>query len=476
MSELTEIGGVAAGKLIAEGKLSPVEFTRAYLDRIEALEPTLHAFAHVMADQAMAQARACEAEIAAGVRKGPLHGVPVAVKDLCDTTDAPTAAGFPMFAGRRQDADATVVQRIRAAGAVLIGKTQLSEGALAIHHPDVTLPVNPWRADLWTGSSSSGSGVAAAAGLCAAAIGSDTGGSIRFPAICNAVVGIKPTWGRVSRHGVFPLSWTLDHVGPLARRVEDAAALLGIVAGRDDNDPTTLAAPVPDYLGQGHASLGGLRLGFDEAYASDGVLPDTVAILKRAIEILTGRGAVLRPVTMPASEAAQRAWTPICLSEALSVHQDLGADPAGYSDSFKQFLAAGAAVSGVDYARANLARRQFAGNLDALFETIDLMVVPVTPNPVPTVDEFHRICPDPEGLEKLIRFTCIYDVSGHPTITLPAGLSATGEPLAFQLVGPRLSEDVLIRAGLAWQADFGWDGRPAAGVSETTTPLSFVSG
>ncbi|MBX3567857.1 MAG: amidase [Rhizobiaceae bacterium] len=461
MSELTEIGGVAAGRLIAQGRLSPVELTSAYLARIEALEPKLHAFAHVMADQAMAQARTCEAEIAAGLRKGPLHGVPVAVKDLCETADAPTAAGFPMFADRRAGHDATVVERIRASGAVLIGKTQLSEGALAIHHPDVTLPVNPWRADLWTGSSSSGSGVAAAAELCAAAIGSDTGGSIRFPAICNAVVGIKPTWGRVSRHGVFPLSWTLDHVGPLARRVEDAAALLGIVAGRDERDPTSLAAPVPDYLDDGGTGLAGLRLGFDESYATDGVLPETAAILKRAIEVLGGRGTVLKAVTMPQSDAAQRAWTPICLSEALCVHQDLkGADPAGYSDSFKQFLAAGAAVSGAEYARANLARRQFAGNLDALFETIDLMVVPVTPNPVPTVDEFHRICPDPEGLERLIRFTCIYDVSGHPTITLPAGLSSAGEPLAFQLVGPRLSEHLLIRAGLAWQADFGWRARP----------------
>lgn len=197
-TELTDIAGVEAGRLIKAGKISPVELTEAYLDRIEKLDDRLHAFVHVMADSARAVAKQREEEVRQGRIRGPLHGVPIAVKDLCDTDNAPTAAGFPMFRKRHPKTNATVVDRIAAAGAVLIGKTELSEGALAIHHPEVTLPVNPWRADLWTGSSSSGSGVAAAARFCAAAIGTDTGGSIRFPAICNAVVGIKPTWGRVS--------------------------------------------------------------------------------------------------------------------------------------------------------------------------------------------------------------------------------------------------------------------------------------
>lgn len=461
-TRLTELGAVEAARLIAAKKLSPVDLTRAALERLERLQPRLHAFAHVMADEALEQAGRLEQEAASGTIRGPLHGIPVAVKDLCDTQDVPTAAGMPMFRNRRPKSDATVVARLRQAGAVLLGKTELSEGALAIHHPDITLPVNPWRADLWTGSSSSGSGVAVAAELCAAAIGTDTGGSIRFPALCNAVVGIKPTWGRVSRHGVFPLSWTLDHVGPLARRVEDAALMLQVVAGRDENDPTSLTNPVEDYVGGLSQGLKGVRLGFDEAYATDGVMAETVAALMKAIDILRGRGAVLTPIRMPASASAIQAWTPICLSEAVCVHDGLeGADPAGYSASFREFLAAGVAVSGADYARANLARRQFAGNLDAVFDTVDLMIVPVTPNPVPTVEEFARICPDPEGLERLIKFTCIYDVSGHPTITLPAGLSGSGEPIAFQLVGPRLGEAMLCRAGHAWQQDFAWNGRPA---------------
>lgn len=463
-NDMLELGLIEAARAIAGRALSPLELTSATLDRIEALQPRLGAFAHVMREEALERARTLEAEAARGELRGPLHGVTVAVKDLCDTAAIPTAVGMPMFRNRRPKADATVVKRLYDAGAVIVGKAEMSEGALALHHPDVVAPVNPWRADLWTGSSSSGSGVAVAAGLCQAAIGTDTGGSIRFPSLSNAIVGIKPTWGRVSRHGVFPLSWTLDHVGPMARRVEDAAAVLGVVAGRDSADATSLAAPVPDYAGGLNQSLKGLRLGFDERYATADVLPETRSVLSRAIDALVARGLTLHAIEMPETRDAIQAWTPICLSEAVCVHKDLEGAPAeGYSEAFRQFLDAGQGVTGEAYARANLARRQFAGNLNALFEQIDLMIVPVSGNAVPTVEEFARICPDPEGLERLIYFTCIYDISGHPTITLPAGLSSSGEPLGFQLVSAHLGEPLLCRAGQAWQADFGWDQRPPLG-------------
>ncbi len=460
-SDPLEMGLTEAARAIADGALSPLELTSATFERIDALQPRLGAFAHVMREEALERARTLEAEAARGALRGPLHGTTVAVKDLCDTAAVPTAVGMPMFRNRLPAADATVVERLYEAGAIVVGKTELSEGALALHHPDVVAPVNPWREDLWTGSSSSGSGVAVAAGLCQAAIGTDTGGSIRFPSLNNAVVGIKPTWGRVSRQGVFPLSWTLDHVGPMARRVEDAAALLGVIAGRDPADPTSLAAAVPDYVGSLNRSLKGLRLGFDERYATADVLAETQAILSKAIEVFVARGVTLHAIEMPETRDAIQAWTPICLSEAVCVHKDLeGAQAEGYSESFRQFLDAGEGVTGQAYARANLARRQFAGNLNALFEQIDLMIVPVSGNAVPTVEEFARICPDPEGLERLIYFTCIYDVSGNPTITLPAGLSSSGEPLGFQLVAAHLGEALLCRAGQAWQADFGWDQRP----------------
>jgi amidase len=218
---------------------------------------------------------------------------------------------------------------------------------------------------------------------------------------------------------------------------------------------------VPDYVGGLRKSLSGVRLGFDERYATTDVLDETKAILDQAIRILSARGVALRAVKMPETRDAIRSWTPVCLAEAVCVHEHVeGARPDGYSQSFVQFLEAGKGVSGKDYARANLARRQFAGNLNAVFADVDLLLVPVTGNAVPTFEEFARICPDPEGLERLIYFTCIYDVSGHPTITLPAGLSSSGEPLGFQLVAPHLGEDLLCRAGFAWQEDFGWDGRP----------------
>ena len=460
-SDLAYLGLSEAAALVAERKVSPVELTRNVLDRISALQPSLRAFSVVRSERAIRQAEILESEAQHGALRGPLHGVPVAVKDLCDIRGEPTAAGIPMFRDRVAEDDSTVVQRLEQAGAIIVGKTELSEGALALHHPDVALPVNPWRDDLWTGSSSSGSGVAVAAGLCYAAIGSDTGGSIRFPSLCNAIVGIKPTWGRVSRHRVFPLSWTLDHVGPMCRRVEDSAAVLAAIAGRDDNDATSLPAPVPYYPTEMRQGVKGLRVGFDEAYATSNVIPETIDALRRAIKVLVGQGAELKSIHMPATREAIAAWTPICLSEALCVHAETAkAQSRGYSEFFRQFLEAGAAVSGKDYAKANLARRQFAGNLEALFRDIDLMLVPVTPNPVPTVEEFAKICPDPEGLEKLIYFTCIYDVSGHPTITLPAGLSPRSEPIAFQLVSRYLGEDLLVRAGKTWQEEFDWRPRP----------------
>lgn len=461
MNDITELSGIEAGRRIAEGKLTSADLVRAALDRADRLDGRLHAFALRLDDDALAQAEALDRETEEGRSRGPLHGVPVAVKDLCDMAGQPTAAGLPMFRDCRAQADATVVERLRAAGCVIIGKTELSEGALALHHPDVTKPVNPWRADLWTGSSSSGSGVSVAAGIVPGAIGSDTGGSIRFPALCNGIVGLKPTWGRVSRHGVFPLSWTLDHVGPLARTVEDAAAMLQAIAGRDDRDSTSLAAPVPDYLAATRAGVRGLRIGFDAAYATEGVLPDTVAAMERALDILESAGATRCAYTMPDSAAANAAWTPICLSEAYSAHEELAVTtPEGYSEGFRAALAAGKGFTGADYARANIERRKFAGALARVFEEVDLLLVPVTPNAVPTVEEFARICPDPEGLERLIRYTCLYDVSGNPTITLPAGLSEAGEPLAFQLVAPHLEEARLFAAGAAVQTAFGFDARP----------------
>jgi len=240
---------VEVGQRVQARRLSSVEVTQAVLDRIARLDGRLKSYATLTADLALAQAKQADAEIGRGTIRSPLHGVPIAVKDLCHTKGIPTAAGMPIHKDYRPERDATVVARLREAGAVLLGKLQMTEGAFAQHHPSMAAPVNPWSAAHWTGASSSGSGVATAAGLCFGALGTDTLGSIRFPSTMNGITGLKPTWGRVSRAGVFALAESMDHIGPMTRSAADAAALLGVIAGADADDPTATQDPVPDYLG-----------------------------------------------------------------------------------------------------------------------------------------------------------------------------------------------------------------------------------
>ena len=252
-------------------RISPLEVTRAQLDRIAALDGKLGSYVQVMADAAMAQAETAHAEIAAGRYRGPLHGVPIALKDLFWTKGVPTAAGTSVHRGFRPDQDASVVRRLNEAGAIVLGKLQLTEGAYSDHHPSVTPPTNPWNADYWPGISSSGAAVATAAGLCYGALASDTGGSIRWPCAANGLTGLKPSWGRVSRHGMFELAASLDHVGTIARSAVDAGAMLGVIAGHDRADPTAVLDPVPDYLAAAEQPARGLRIGFDAKWSIDGV-------------------------------------------------------------------------------------------------------------------------------------------------------------------------------------------------------------
>jgi amidase len=250
-------------RLIEAKEISPVELTQMMLNRIHTLDVRLHSYATVMADEALAAARAAEREIQSGNYRGPLHGVPIAVKDLCYTKGVPTRGGLKVLDGFIPEFDASVVAKLKAAGAVLLGKLTTTEGAMVGYHRDFDIPVNPWGEELWAGVSSSGSGVATAAGLCFASLGTDTGGSIRFPSTANGIVGLKPTYGRVSRYGVLPLAESLDHVGPMTRSVRDAAIVLEAIAGHDVNDPTSLEVPVPRMLDEIGRGVQGLRIGFD---------------------------------------------------------------------------------------------------------------------------------------------------------------------------------------------------------------------
>jgi amidase len=452
-------GAVETGKAIARGKLSSLAATRAMLARIKQVDSATKSYVILMEDNALAEAKRADHEAASGKHRGPLHGVPLAVKDLCDAVGYPTTGGIPMFAEHKATMDSTVVARLRTAGAVILGKLKLTEGAMALHHPDVEPPVNPWNGELWTGVSSSGSGVAVAAGLCFGALGSDTGGSIRFPSQANRIVGLKPTWGRVSRAGVFPLAETLDHVGPMTRRVEDAAAMLGAIAGHDARDATSSAEPVTDYLKAVGRGVKGFRLGIDRAYATEGVAPEIVAAVKRTLAVLKRAGATVFEVTMPPVQDALASWLRIASAEAAMGHAaTYPARKDGYGPYFAELLENGRRLPAADYAACAVTRRALRAGMDALFRDIDLMITPVTPMLSPTNDQiaFRAGQVDPEN--RFLRFTAPTDITGFPTITLPAGSAANGAGIGVQLVARPFEETLLFRAGKVWQDAEDWAG------------------
>lgn len=458
-------GLVEIGKQIAKRKISSLEVTRAMLGRIEQLDPQLLSYVSVLDDSAEKAAKRADREIGRGKNRGPLHGVPVAVKDLCDMKDVATTAGIPMFRKNIADRDATVVQKLNDAGAVILGKVQLTEGALATHHPDITPPINPWAPNRWSGASSSGTGVSVAAGLAYGALGSDTGGSIRFPSFCNGLVGLKPTWSRVSRYGVFPLSATLDHVGPLTRSVEDAAAMLSAIAGYDPNDPTSAPGEAPDYLAAVGRGVKGLRIGIDRKYAYKGVDKEIKQTIERALRCLKAAGATIVPFKMPPFEAALGEWGVLCSVDAALAHkQTYPSKKRGYSDTFGGFLDLGRAQSGLDYGRAEITRREFRGAMENVFQSIDLMIKPVYRKLNPTLKSYAAMCAKEGGLDDLIYFTGLDDITGAPTITLPAGLDKNGSPLSFQIVGRHFEEALLFRAGKVWEKACNWGAlRPKLG-------------
>ncbi|MCP9629065.1 amidase [Rhodopseudomonas palustris] len=438
-------------------ELKPSEVTQATLERIGQLDKRFNAYMTVLGERALRQAEQADGEIARGIDRGPLHGVPIGLKDLCYTTFAPTGGGTMIHAKFVPSYNATVVDRLELGGAISIGKLKMTEGAYTSHHPDDAAPLNPWSADHWVGSSSSGSGVATSAGLCYGAIGSDTGGSIRFPSATCGLTGIKPTWGRVSRYGVFPLADSLDHVGPMCRSAADAAVMLGVIAGADANDPTALQAPVPNYLAQIGGGVRGLRIGVDRSYTQDGIDPQIVKALLDAERALASLGASIREVKFPAYEKLVSQWIPMCSVETAEAH--LATYPTrkqAYGPDLAQLIEQGHSMTGVEIAAIHHERLKFSGALAAMFEDIDLLLVPTMPVPIPTLTKMGEYGADPNVLLNILRFTAPFDFSGSPTITMPMGMSDDAMPLSFQLVGPHLSEHVLARAGHAYQSITDW--------------------
>ncbi len=449
----------AVSDLIQRRAVSPVELTRSLLDRIDSLDSRLHSYATVTPDLAMQQAERAERELARGQSRGPLHGVPIAVKDLLDTKGYRTAAGTTVLADNVPDSNATVVERLEQGGAVLLGKLQLTEGAHAEHHPDITPPVNPWNEAFWTGVSSSGSGVATAAGLAFGTLGTDTGGSIRFPSLACGATGVKPTWGRVSRAGCFALANSLDHIGPIARTAADCAAMLGAIAGPDPRDPTALRAPVPDYLAAlgGNGALRGVKIGVDRNHALDGTDPAVATAFVAALDALIDLGAEIRDVTLPDHSAMLRSWVAACAVETALVHENLYPNQANrYGPGLRGVIEMGRAFSVVDYARIMDQRRAFSGQLEALFEDVAMLAMPTSRLRVPRIDQLQGGIAGAKELTPILRFTAPFDMSGSPTLSLPCGFDEDGVPFGFQLIGPHLTEDRLLTAGHAYQQVTDW--------------------
>jgi amidase len=447
---------------IKSGELTSTEVTRACLDRIRRLDPELHSYARVLEDQALATAERLDRERHQGKPLLPLHGVPVAVKDLLNTRGVRTAAGTLVMRDFIPDQDATVVTRLKAAGAVIVGKTQLTEGAFGAHHPEIEAPANPWNEAHWPGVSSSGSGVAVAAGLAYGALGSDTGGSIRFPSASCGLVGIKPTYGRVSRFGAFPLAESLDHIGPMTRSVEDAAILLKVLAGQDSNDPTTLADAVPDYPAMIVERISGMFIGVDWDYVSRGVDEVVTETVRAALALFEELGAVVREVRMPGStRRLVQGWSITCGVECARAHERYyPARKQEYGPVLANLIETGRSATEADYQAMEQLRGEFRAELDSLLENIDLIIAPCMPTLPPPLDLMNAQVENEGERAEFITFTAPFDYSGHPTITLPAGLSADRLPRAFQLIGRQLGEPTLIRAGSAYERALGFYDHP----------------
>jgi amidase len=466
-ADLHWMGIQEIGRLIQSRKISPIDLTRRMLDRIQTTDAALQSYATVMTDQAMDAAAVAEREIAAGKYRGPLHGIPIAVKDLCFTRGVRTMAGTRVLSGFVPDEDAAVVAKIRAAGGVVLGKLNLTEGAMAGYNPDRGIPLNPWNAERWAGVSSSGSGVATAAGLCFAAIGTDTGGSIRFPSSANGIVGLKPTYGRVSRYGVFGLSEDLDHVGPMARSVTDVAIVFDAIAGHDPRDATSLAGPVAPALPQIRQRINGLRIGIDRDYALKGIDAGQAASLEEALKVLTHLGARIVDVKVPDLTGMVNMWLAICATQALAFHKANYPSRAGdYGPYFRQFLATGQPITPQQTAAAQAWRTEFTVRFTSMLESVDAMACPAGGAPAWPITHDLQLASFADysaawaqASPRAADFTMPMNLAGTPGICLPSGFSADGLPYSIQFAGKRLSEAALCRIAYAYEQATTWHTR-----------------
>jgi aspartyl-tRNA(Asn)/glutamyl-tRNA(Gln) amidotransferase subunit A len=456
MTDLTSISDLSPR--LRRGEVSPVEITRGCLDRIEKLNPALNAFITVMAESALAEARTAEAEILRGEWRGALHGVPVALKDLIDTAGVRTTAASGLYKDRVPTQDAEVVRRLRQAGAVIVGKNNLHEFAygassLVSYFGDAH---NPWDVGRIAGGSSGGSAAAVVAGMAYAAIGTDTAGSIREPAALCGCVGLKPTYGRVSSRGVIPLSSSLDHVGPLAASVEDAAVVLQAIAGYDAGDITSTDVPVTDYVSALREGAKGMRVGVPRAYFFDELDAEMGAAIEHALRGIASLGAEIKEVKLdvPTDRTLQ-------LAESYAVHaENVAKSPELYQAETVRRIRAGEKVSAAEYIQRRRELEEGRRSIRAVFGEVDVLVTPTMPMPAPAIADLRA---NPDALRpaelKLLRNTRPFNVWGLPAISVPCGFTESGLPIGLQIAGAHWREDLVLRVAHAYEQATAWHKR-----------------
>jgi aspartyl-tRNA(Asn)/glutamyl-tRNA(Gln) amidotransferase subunit A len=454
---LVRLSIAEAAQRIRQRDLSPVELVEAHLTRIQAENEAAKVYITVEADAARSAAKAAEAEIAGGRYRGPLHGIPIGLKDIIQTKGVRTTCGSRILADWVPKADATVTARLREAGAINLGKLNCHEFAFGPTgvNPHYGTSRNPWAADRMPGGSSSGSGAGVAAYLCAGALGTDTGGSVRIPASLCGIVGLKTTYGLVSRAGVVPLAWSLDSVGPMTRTVEDAALMLGALAGHDPADPASAKVSVPDYRSAIGREVRGLRLGIVREFFWDKLEPGVGSAVEAALGALQGLGVSVDEVRLPRIPHAAPAVFAIISAEAMAYHEPwLRTRAAEYAPDVRTRLLAGQFVLATHYLKAQRARRVITAEVDAALGRVDALLLPTTPLPAPRVtDQRVAVQGATDDVRAwLTRCTRPFNLTGHPVLSVPCGLAGDGLPVGLSLVGRPFGEATLLTLGHAYEA------------------------
>ena len=447
-----------ASDLIAKQEVSCEELTQAHLDRISEMDSKLNCFITRTPEIALKRARTLDTEIKNGISRGPLHGIPIALKDLFETRGIPTTAGSLFLKDWVPEADGVVVERLNAAGAVNLGKLNMHEIALGVtnNNPHYGACHNPWDLERTPGGSSGGSGSALAAGLCMGSMGSDTGGSIRIPASLSGVVGLKPTFGRVSLRGVVPLSWNLDHPGPMARRVEGAALLLQVIAGYDPEDPVSVDMDVPDYPAQLDGNVRGWRVALAEDPFFTKADADVLAAVRAAAEVFASLGAQVSFMEFPGAYEAAKDNGLMVTSDAAAFHQERLTDlPEKFGEDIRQRLEIGAAYTSSEYSLARRNQTVLRRKFEQFFNEYDLLLTATTPIAAPLLEGPDAV----EQARTLTRFTAPFNFSGLPAISLPCGFTDRGLPIGLQIVTRPWGEAALLRAAQAYESATEWHQR-----------------